>query len=1369
LANSNFFIARNGLAVGNSTFLTPIVDGNGKWLGSPSDYELFIGSTANTASANTIYIQGVDLTQNTNISNLTSWLSSNVAYITGVDLYQNTQISAVNSYAESAYNYANTSVAYIDAVDITQNTWITSNVSYFQGIENTQNTNINNLTTWLSSNIAYIAGVDVSQNTEITAVNNYAASAYGFANSTYSTLISDVNYIAGIDATQNTEISAVNNYAVGAYNTANTALSNSIYNAGVDLTQNTNITSVNNYAAGAYSLANTTASLLTSDVNYIAGVDATQNTEIFAVNNYAASAYNYANTSVAYIFGVDLTQNTNITAVNNYAASAYNLANSNYNLIVSDVNYIAGVDATQNTEIFAVNNYAAGAYSLANTTASLLTSDVNYIAGVDAYQNTQISAVNSYAASAYNYANTSVQYISGVDAYQNTYMIAVNNYAASAYNKANNDLPLTGGTLTGPLTISNGIGTSLTTSGNIIVGTDLNVSGNLNITGNVNTIGTNNLQVSDSIIYLAANNTSNIFDIGIVGHFTGGTYNNYQHTGFVRNHLSGVWGLFSNVSTEPSSTINWAEANLVFDVVQTGGVITPVINSTGSLTLETVGTPRVVIDTLGNVTDTGNYYLTGTYFDNQNTGYYVKPSGNTNLNTLYTSGQLTIDGFTNHAGLSFRNGFGPANVGIQAKPITTANYDGIEILGYNGIDLTINNGSTVAVRVTGQNYTYPGYVGIGTTTPSSLLEIYGPSARFYITDGTSSLAFGLWDGVNNRIESANRPLFLTSYTTGIYLGYAGAQQAYFDSSANFYLTGTYYDWQNTSYYVKPSGTSNLSALNVGGFATVTTGNIGSYAVTSFSTGTTGLTPSTSTSGAVTLAGTLAVSNGGTGATTLTGYVYGNGTGAFTASTTIPNTSITGLGTMSTQNANSVAITGGSIDGTSIGQTTASLLTGTTVTATSQFNGPGTGLTGTASGLSIGGNSATTSQTNFTNLTIGGSQVLDAANYNSYAPTLTGGGASGTWNINISGNSQGMGSEHYYDQPSGPLSYTLQSNGSGSGFYMVQFASNIITFGAVVSNGNLNVGGTYYDNANTGYYVKPSGTSNLNVLDLQGTLTTKTPVVASSLSTANYGVIEIPNPNPANSGTNYIVGYHQISTLSGYGYQQHLSIGQKRVAGDAWGDAFIGVGGNDSYPTVEFLFRYTGDFYVPSSSFISGTMYDGANTGYYVKPSGLSNLASLNVGGSAVVTNNGGNYNIAVAHLLINGTTWDSNWNWSGQGGQPTWLWGSNDGVNMYVWNPSNFSVNYANSAGSAGSINSGGGLQNMTVNNIGSYQLAGYVNNTGTHNWNDSISGGSISTQYNAFWVQGYNTGYYAYNDTSLPGTWRWLGGSGALSFVRIA
>ena len=53
----------------------------------------------------------------------------------------------------------------------------------------------------------------------------------------------------------------------------------------------------------------------------------------------------------------------------------------------------------------------------------------------------------------------------------------------------------------------------------------------------------------------------------------------------------------------------------------------------------------------------------------------------------------------------------------------------------------------------------------------------------------------------------------------------------------------------------------------------------------------------------------------------------------------------------------------------IGGTAAAAVTGTTITANTQFSGPGTGLTGTASGLSIGGNAATaTSATSATTAT-----------------------------------------------------------------------------------------------------------------------------------------------------------------------------------------------------------------------------------------------------------------------------------------------------------------------------------------------------------------------------------------------------------------
>jgi hypothetical protein len=132
--------------------------------------------------------------------------------------------------------------------------------------------------------------------------------------------------------------------------------------------------------------------------------------------------------------------------------------------------------------------------------------------------------------------------------------------------------------------------------------------------------------------------------------------------------------------------------------------------------------------------------------------------------------------------------------------------------------------------------------------------------------------------------------------------------------------------------------TNVSISNTSGGITIsaTPAAGGTVQSVSGSGGTTGLTltggPIT-VSGTLTLGGTLIVANGGTGATTLTGYVYGNGTSAMSASTTIPNSAITGLGTMSTQSAGAVAITGGTINGTSIGATTASTGAFTTVTAT----------------------------------------------------------------------------------------------------------------------------------------------------------------------------------------------------------------------------------------------------------------------------------------------------------------------------------------------------------------------------------------------------------------------------------------------------
>lgn len=84
---------------------------------------------------------------------------------------------------------------------------------------------------------------------------------------------------------------------------------------------------------------------------------------------------------------------------------------------------------------------------------------------------------------------------------------------------------------------------------------------------------------------------------------------------------------------------------------------------------------------------------------------------------------------------------------------------------------------------------------------------------------------------------------------------------------------------------------------------------------------------------------------------------------------------------------------------------------------------------------------------------------------------------------------------------------------------------------------------------------------------------------------------------------------------------------------------------------------------------------------------------------------------------------NKNWQYSGQGGTPNWVWGSNtaDGSTNYIWSPSNFSVNYATYAAhganndfSCGYIrmyhsNEGGNLH-ITSPNGNTYEMDAFEN-----------------------------------------------------------
>jgi len=88
---------------------------------------------------------------------------------------------------------------------------------------------------------------------------------------------------------------------------------------------------------------------------------------------------------------------------------------------------------------------------------------------------------------------------------------------------------------------------------------NLTVSGDLTVSGTTTTVNTQDLVVSDPLIYVGDDNQTNVVDLGIVTSFNDGTY---QHSGLVRDSSDSKWKLFKGVTDEPTTTINFAQGSL---------------------------------------------------------------------------------------------------------------------------------------------------------------------------------------------------------------------------------------------------------------------------------------------------------------------------------------------------------------------------------------------------------------------------------------------------------------------------------------------------------------------------------------------------------------------------------------------------------------------------------------------------------------------------------------------------------------------------------------------------------------------------------------------------------------------------------------
>jgi cytoskeletal protein CcmA (bactofilin family) len=174
------------------------------------------------------------------------------------------------------------------------------------------------------------------------------------------------------------------------------------------------------------------------------------------------------------------------------------------------------------------------------------------------------------------------------------------------------------------------------TTGALVVAGGLGVGGNVYINGNTNIQGTitvgggafesNNLTVSDPIVFMGNTNTGDTFDLGFAGKFDDGAV---KYAGLLRDASdSGKFKLFTNLTTAPTTSANFAaaaNASLILGNLEASGNA----SVTGNVTITTD------LTVTGNTTASTNLTVTG----NATVSTDLAVTGNTTL-----TGGLTVSG-----------------------------------------------------------------------------------------------------------------------------------------------------------------------------------------------------------------------------------------------------------------------------------------------------------------------------------------------------------------------------------------------------------------------------------------------------------------------------------------------------------------------------------------------------------------------------------------------------------------------------------------------------------------------------------------------------------------------------------------------------
>ena len=160
--------------------------------------------------------------------------------------------------------------------------------------------------------------------------------------------------------------------------------------------------------------------------------------------------------------------------------------------------------------------------------------------------------------------------------------------------------------------------------------------------------------------------------------------------------------------------------------------------------------------------------------------------------------------------------------------------------------------------------------------------------------------------------------------------------------------------------------------------------------------------------------------------------------------------------------------------------------------------------------------------------VNGNQVIHTGNYVSYSPSLTGGGASGTWGINISGSSASCTGN------SATATNASQLNGQAGSYYenrsptAVSISAGTLTITRAAGNLTTTIGGRVvaWCDFNGNFATTQTPNANFNVSSITKNATGDYTVnFSSALANANYvvaGTAQLDTPSPGQSNYNVMV-------------------------------------------------------------------------------------------------------------------------------------------------------------------------------------------------------------------------------------------------------